>query len=184
MGGGKDKNDDDNKEYDSGYHQGRNNDFMGDALHTFSDTGSIWDKGYQQGSRDRAEHGSMDDKDSGSSGSSSSDSGSSGGCFITTACVKSLGLPDNCLELKVLRKFRDRVLLQNPGGRREVREYYKVSPEIVSVVNNLPTEESSRIWRRVHSTISYVISSIMEGDYGEAFDRYKNMTLELKKAHL
>lgn len=34
----------------------------------------------------------------------------SGGCFVTTACVKMLGLPDDCREMTVLRNFRDSLL--------------------------------------------------------------------------
>ena len=32
-------------------------------------------------------------------------------CFLTTACVEARGLPDNCLELHILRKFKGRFVL-------------------------------------------------------------------------
>lgn len=42
---------------------------------------------------------------------------SSGGCFLTSACVKSKGLPDNCYELTRLRWFRDNILAKTDRAR-------------------------------------------------------------------
>src|SRR3954470_9525489 len=46
-------------------------------------------------------------------------------CFITTACCELLGLPDNCFELRLLRRYRDRVLARLPGGREKIALYYR-----------------------------------------------------------
>lgn len=35
------------------------------------------------------------------------ESKSTSGCYLTSACTKARGLPDNCEELTILRKFRD-----------------------------------------------------------------------------
>ena len=45
------------------------------------------------------------------------DAGSSTGCFLTSACVEAMNLPDDCEELMILRKFRDTWLVKQPGGQ-------------------------------------------------------------------
>lgn len=53
-------------------------------------------------------------------------------CFITTACCDLLGLPDDCFELRSLRRYRDEVLLTQPGGAALVARYYRVAPLILA----------------------------------------------------
>ena len=48
---------------------------------------------HSYGSRYEADDGSSDDNDS--------------GCFLTTACIRAKGLPDDCMELQTLRAYRD-----------------------------------------------------------------------------
>lgn len=60
----------------------------------------------------------------------------SSGCFLTSACVEAKGLPDDCHELTVLRRFREGYLLSLPEGREEIAEYYFVAPQIVSAIKN------------------------------------------------
>jgi hypothetical protein len=48
------------------------------------------------------------------------------GCFITTACCETLGLSDDCFELRTLRRYRDTVLAKRPGGG--YRTYYQPAP--------------------------------------------------------
>lgn len=48
-------------------------------------------------------------------------SSGSGWCFLTTACCKYKGLPDDCAELETLRRFRDNYL----KGRNTVRSLYE-----------------------------------------------------------
>jgi len=103
-------------------------------------------------------------------------------CYLTTACVKTMNLPDNCLELKVLRYFRDKVLMQDSVGKRAVKEYYKIAPEIVQVVEN--QENAQRIWREVHDDIKYAVSLVLSRNFNEAFKHYQKMTLRLKKNYL
>lgn len=52
-------------------------------------------------------------------------------CFITTACVKFYGYPDNCNQLQILRFFRDSYLKQSSKGRRLVKSYYLIGPIII-----------------------------------------------------
>jgi hypothetical protein len=56
--------------------------------------------------------------------------GSSGGCFIATAAYGSYFDP----HVKILRDFRDELLIPSSLGRRLVRLYYRYSPRMASCV--------------------------------------------------
>lgn len=99
-------------------------------------------------------------------------------CYLTTACVASMGLPDNCFELSTLRKFRDTIVSRSEFGKNSVKEYYRIAPDIVKSVNS--RSDSSEIWREVYNEIKSIVELIMFGDNQEAMDRYKTMTFRLK----
>ena len=48
------------------------------------------------------------------------------GCFLTTACCEVLGLPDDCFELRTLRRYRDETLAAMPGGNAAIAAYYRI----------------------------------------------------------
>ncbi|MEM8722550.1 MAG: CFI-box-CTERM domain-containing protein [Cyanobacteria bacterium P01_G01_bin.39] len=58
------------------------------------------------------------------------------GCFLTTACVKHTGLPDDCFELQILRNFRDDYLASTAEGQALIEQYYKEAPIIVDFINS------------------------------------------------
>ncbi len=103
-------------------------------------------------------------------------------CYLTTACTSAMMLPDNCLELTVLRGFRDNVLLPEPSGRAAVRDYYKVAPEIVAAVN--ARADAQKIWQGVYGNIRHAVSLVLSGDFNGAFRHYEQTTLELKEKFL
>jgi hypothetical protein len=43
------------------------------------------------------------------------------GCFITTACIEAKGLPDYCLEINVMRQFRDEYIKNLPREINQIK---------------------------------------------------------------
>lgn len=109
--------------------------------------------------------------------SGSSDSSSSGLCFVTTACVTSKGLPDDCYELETLRGFRRDYVLQLKGGVELNEEYKKIAPIIVANINR--RNDSQKIYDEIYSKINDMIVLINGGDNEKALDSYKRMVGEL-----
>ena len=102
------------------------------------------------------------------------------GCFLTSACVKARGLPDDCEELTVLRHYRDTYLSNRPGGAGEIRTYYQIAPQIVEAVN--AKENAGEIWNRVYEEMVLpCVRMIREGAMEDAFRLYKSYTLKLAK---
>ncbi len=103
-------------------------------------------------------------------------------CYLTTACTSAMMLPDNCLELTVLRGFRDNVLLPESRGRAVVMDYYKMAPEIVKSIG--ARDDANRVWQAVYVEIQRAVSLILSGNFNQAFRHYQQMTLELKEKFL
>ena len=126
------------------------------------------------------------DKDKGSSGGDSSSGGGGGssnsGCYLTTACVRVMGLPDDCLELNVLRNFRDKYLMSQPLGKKAVKEYYKIAPGIVQCIDK--REDAQSIWKDTYKDIGHAVSLILSKDFKGAFKYYKQMTSKLQDKYL
>lgn len=99
-------------------------------------------------------------------------------CYLTTACIDAMDLPDNCFELETLRGFRDKVLLPEPSGRKAVEEYYQVAPDIVQGINE--QSGSKGVWQSTYRDIRTAIGLIFRGDFNGAFNHYKDMTERLK----
>ena len=72
-----------------------------------------------------------------------------GGCFITTAVCHGLGLPDDCFELRVLRRFRDTRLRLMPGGEDDIRLYAEIAPGLAAAIRKKNSAfEFARIYFR------------------------------------
>lgn len=104
----------------------------------------------------------------------------SGGCFITTAVTKSKGLPDDCAELQLLRKFRDDYMLTTEEGKSLVATYYAIAPVIVAKLDLLPT--SASIYARLDSLfIQPALHRIGSGEFDVALGIYTALVLEAAK---
>jgi len=122
------------------------------------------------------------DKSGGGSSSGNSGGSGSGGCYLTTACVRGMGLPDDCLELNVLRNFRDKYLMSQPSGREAVKEYYKIAPEIVQFIDK--REDAQSIWQNTYKDIGHAVSLILSGDFEGAFKYYQQIISKLQDKYL
>lgn len=94
-------------------------------------------------------------------------------CYLTTACVSEMGLPDNCNELSKLRFLRDNYILKTAEGQEMIKEYYRKAPLVVKSLNKL--KNRSGIYRHIyHDLISFSVRMIENGNYEEATEYYKS----------
>lgn len=93
-------------------------------------------------------------------------------CFLTTACTAARGLPDDCMELQILRTFRDGYMMtQASEGPAMIREYYHTAPAVVSAIN--AREDAAEIHEWLYRDL--VIPSvgfIQRGSNAKALDHY------------
>jgi len=83
------------------------------------------------------------------------------GCFITTACCETLGLADDCFELRTLRRYRDEVLAKRPAGVEQIAAYYRLAPLILA---RLPQEARERRLRSVY--VRYILPAALAAKCG------------------
>ncbi len=106
----------------------------------------------------------------------------SSGCFLTSACVESMALPDDCHELTVLRSFRDTYLTAQPGGPQEICEYYHIAPKIVAKINALPN--AREVWMRLYQELILpCVRWIEEGNNRQAHSAYRSAVEQLKNIY-
>ncbi|MCR5356507.1 MAG: hypothetical protein K6E63_03800 [Lachnospiraceae bacterium] len=104
-------------------------------------------------------------------------------CYITTAVCKSLGKPDDCYELKMLRDYRDSYLLKREKGRGIVDDYYNVAPTIVNRINR--REDRNRIYRDIFDRyINPCIKLIEDGKEEECRKLYSDMVYNLEEEYM
>ena len=115
---------------------------------------------------------------------SDSDSGSgTEGCYITSACVATRGLPDQCEELQTLRFFRDGYLSEQPGGQVEIEQYYATAPKIVKAINQ--STNAATIWNSVYEElVKPCVQLIHSARNEEAHRLYKEYALKLSDQYL
>lgn len=110
-----------------------------------------------------------------SSNASANDAANAGGgCYVTTAVCETLGLPDDCHTLRVLRTFRDTYLLKSNVGRAFVEEYYATAPALVSNIQTRgdAKEYSAGLYTR------FILPALIAIEYGalsRAFKIYREM---------
>ncbi len=104
-----------------------------------------------------------------------------GGCFLTTACTRHAGLPDDCYELRTLRDFRDRYIKELPNGAQLLNEYYKNSPKILSAL--FLTESYKQELSMIFKRIIKAVGCIEVGDNEGALQQYKKIYLNLNSKY-
>lgn len=91
------------------------------------------------------------------------------GCYLTSACIAHYKetFDDNCLELRVLREFRDNYI-----STEEKKHYYKVAPQIVIEIEK--EKNSNDIFNKIYKgVVAPCVLDIIKGQYEQAYRRYK-----------
>jgi hypothetical protein len=102
-------------------------------------------------------------------------------CFLTTACVSYYRLPDDCYELTTLRNYRDTYLAAHAEGRKLIKEYYRVAPQIVESANNDPAHKE--VYHYVYSQVQRACTEIEKDEFVAAKHVYLNMVRTLIKKY-
>ena len=103
-------------------------------------------------------------------------------CFISSACIMSKGLPDDCDELETLRKFRDILTAQDPGLAKLCREYYTNAPKIVEKINQ--SENSKAAYDKLYNDLVVpCVAKLKEGQIDEAVKLYTDIYRGLLKEY-
>lgn len=103
-------------------------------------------------------------------------------CYITTAACQSLGLPDDCRELTVLRWFRDEVVSRTPAGRADVAAYYDTAPRVVAGIDRRP--DAAAVYARLLADhIRPAVAAVERGEYGDAHARLRELVDDLLRQY-
>jgi hypothetical protein len=70
------------------------------------------------------------------------------GCYLTTACVAVMNLPDDCFELTMMRRLRDAYVVKLPDGEKVIADYYACAPVIVDVIES--RDDADEIFVNIH----------------------------------
>jgi len=104
-------------------------------------------------------------------------------CFLSTACIKAKGLPDNCYELNTLRKFRDEYLRHTEEGRDLIEEYYAIAPKIIENIDK--EADAINIYDNLYNELVMAsIRLINENQLESAKNHYINIVNFLKEKYL
>lgn len=103
-------------------------------------------------------------------------------CYLTTACVRYRGLPDDCEELTVLRSFRDTYIRGINGGGEMISLYYNKAPAIVAAIDKQP--DPSPTYARIYQTVDACVKDIKAGNSRSALNRYMTMVRILDEEFL
>lgn len=98
-------------------------------------------------------------------------------CFLTTACMKHMqeNFNDNCEELIILRKFRDKFI-----SKEDIEHYYKIAPIIVETIDSI--ENNNLIYDYIYENVIITcINAIKQENYDFAYNRYKKIVLILEE---
>ena len=101
-------------------------------------------------------------------------------CFITV-CVKYAGLPDDCHELQVIRKFRDEYVRALPEGTTLIEDYYRTAPVIVQRIKL--QKDSRDIFQKLLTALREVVALIQADRNSEALALCKRGFRLLKRRY-
>lgn len=98
-------------------------------------------------------------------------------CYLTLACIKHYltEFSYNCYELTMLKWFIDNFVLEE-----DIEHYYSIAPVIVNSVNEFPN--SDLVYKYIYEdVVDYCVKAIENGDYINAYDRYRDSISNLEE---
>lgn len=108
---------------------------------------------------------------------------STSGCFLTSACVEAMNLPDDCYELTTLRRFRDGYMRSTTTGAADICEYYHIAPTIVANIRKLPNAKN--IFHQIYDElVAPCVTLIESGKEDEAYTKYRDYTKQLHQQYV
>lgn len=106
-------------------------------------------------------------------------------CYITGACTRARGLPDDCYELSLLRLFRREYVQRLPAGPRLLAEYGEKAPRICAAIDALGERHALEVYDDLYTRgVRPSVSSIVNGRWDEAYVIYRTMCEELEERFL
>lgn len=107
--------------------------------------------------------------------------GVSGDCLMTTVACRTLGLADDCFELRSVRRLRDGWLMHQPGGAAEIEWYYRIAPALLAAI---PAARRARLFRGFY-LVRLVPAVLLErlGCHALAFRWLKQGVLRLARRY-
>lgn len=103
----------------------------------------------------------------------------SGSCYLTTACVRHMGLCDDCKELTLLRKFRDEYMMRTEEGKSKVETYYNTAPGIVEAIDR--RDDKCELYNDIYKNIQLCVELIEKGEYEKVAELYTKMVVDLNE---
>lgn len=102
----------------------------------------------------------------------------SSGCYLTTACVDFAGLSDSCELLVAMRELRDDYVANQPNGKELISEYYTVSPNLVTAINQ--RIDYAQIYEAMLIELTAIKEMVKSKNYENAASAYTAMYLNLQ----
>ena len=107
------------------------------------------------------------------------DSNSGSCCYITTACLRALNLPEeDSLEFKAMKVLTKDHILKSRQGKRDYISYNRKSPRIVAEINS--RKDAQEVWSGVYEKLRTVTQLVFDGKHEEGYHAYKSLVFVLE----
>ncbi len=108
-------------------------------------------------------------------------SNSSACCFITTACLRALDLPEDSLELRAMKTLTKEHILTSRHGMRDYILYGRIAPQVVDAIE--ARSDSREIWKGVYNRLQGITQLVNDRSYEKGYECYKSLVSDLRQAY-
>lgn len=122
------------------------------------------------------------DPDSSSCNNYSQRGGGGGMCFLTTACCRYKGLPDDCEELETMRYLRDHYIMRQDYGDKIIKMYYRDAPAIIHAIDD--SDDSDAVYEDIYEKVQSIVNLVKAEQFEKATTAYLVMVYELTDRYL